>query len=364
MFVDYLNYPIYLIYEALGSWSALIVIAAALLALAAAQYYLRHFQFVPPILAIFNRLLRGLFLILWITILSLVAFGSLTGGLANYVFPSDASAPERTYFLGNAGVEKECHSGAGELADYVRFRADPPPIGAVLDVVMPAWDGAIKCDESNYRALFDKIEGRLRSIARDQSADLKTVTVDASILTFGFAQVSKQSEKPSEAQGNAVALLPPEVQDWVSRESTRVKDRAQARALFSTFLLLSVLGAFGALIFLIRDYITLDVEKKLSDYIFRPVLGIFLAVAVFVVDVLAHSVISTASILQIRPEPLYILALGAGLLSETAYYWVRRNIDSTFARREQQIRSEQESQGKPSTHSEVPSPAELPSKQT
>src|SRR5262249_52131149 len=156
-----------------------------------------------------------------------------------------------------------------------------------LDAVLPTWDGAIECDESRYRTLFVKIEGRLRSIARNQSTDLKTVTLDASILT------------PEFAQGKQIApqVLPPEVQDWVSRESARIKDQAQARALFSTFLLLSVLGAFGALIFLIRDYITLDEEKKLGDYIFRPVLGIFLAVAVFVVDVLAHSVISTASIL-------------------------------------------------------------------
>jgi hypothetical protein len=73
----------------------------------------------------------------------------------------------------------------------------------------------------------------LRSIARNQSTDLKTVTLDASILT------------PEFAQGKQIApqVLPPEVQDWVSRESARIKDQAQARALFSTFLLLSVLGA-------------------------------------------------------------------------------------------------------------------------
>ena len=76
----------------------------------------------------------------------------------------------------------------------------------------------------------------------------------------------------------------------------------------------------------------------LSDYIFRPILGIFLAVAVFVVDILAHSIISTSSILEIRYEPLYILALGAGLLSETAYAWVRRNADSAFAQREENIK--------------------------
>jgi hypothetical protein len=340
----------YLISPVLTSSWWLLVIIGALVSLAVIQYYLRHFQFFSPVVSIFVRLVRGLFLILWITILSLVAFGSLTGGLANYVFP--AAHNEYRFLL---STEKQECSGAGALARYVRFRDDPPPIGAILDVVLPAWKGAIQCDEQQYVALFDKVEGRLRSIARNQSADLKTVTVDATILTNEFAEARKKIlSDTSEAQGNASQLLPPEVQDWVSRESTRIKDQAQAQSLFSTFLLLSVLGAFGALIFLIRDYITLDEAKRLSDYIFRPVLGIFLAVAVFVVDVLAHSVVSTASILQIRPEPLYILALGAGLLSETAYDWVRRNIDSSFARREQQLQSKQEPQDTPSTHSEVP----------
>jgi hypothetical protein len=105
-----------------------------------------------------------------------------------------------------------------------------------------------------------------------------------------------------------------------------------------------VLGAFGALIFLIRDYITADQEKNLSDYIFRPVPGMFLAVAVFVVDILAHTVISSASILQIRYEPLYILALGAGLLSETAYDWVRRSADSAFTRRHEDEEDRQQAE--------------------
>src|SRR5262249_54040378 len=158
------------------------------------------------------------------------------------------------------GEGSEC-TGAGTLAEYVLFRNDPPPIGAILDVVLPTWDGAIQpCNGSRYRTLFSKIEVRLRSIARDQS---RTVTLDASILTPEFAQVRKQSETQGNApqvnapqvdasQVNASQVLPPEVQDWVSREGTRIKDQAQARALFNTFLLLSVLGAFGALIFLIR----------------------------------------------------------------------------------------------------------------
>jgi len=56
-----------------------------------------------------------------------------------------------------------------------------------------------------------------------------------------------------------------------------------------------------------------------------------------------HSIISKASILEIRYEPLYILALGAGLLSETAYEWVRRNLDSAFAKRREAEEQEEKS---------------------
>jgi hypothetical protein len=41
--------------------------------------------------------------------------------------------------------------------------------------------------------------------------------------------------------------------------------------------------------------------------------------AMFVLDVLAHSVVSTSDILKVRHETLYILALSSGLLSEQAY---------------------------------------------
>jgi hypothetical protein len=290
---------------------------------------------------------RGFLLVLWIAILSFVAFQTLLNDFADSLLPANETPSfERTLFPKN-----DCdHGGAGALDDYLLFRDDPPPIEAVLGVVLPKWSEAVNCDVRLYDAQFSRIHARLHSIAlsiaQDKNVDPNTWLFDPSILTPDFAKTrTLEATAPQ---------MPLEVQAWLSRESTRIKDKEQQRKLLGTFLLLSVLGAFGSLIFLVRDYITLDAEKKLSDYIFRPVLGVFLAVAVFLVDVLAHSVISTADILQVRHEPLLILALGAGLLSETAYDWVRRNIDSTFARREEELRSKQESRGTPSTPSEVP----------
>lgn len=57
----------------------------------------------------------------------------------------------------------------------------------------------------------------------------------------------------------------------------------------------------------------------LSAYLFRPVLGAFLAVAIFIIDIVAHSIVSTAEITKIRHETLFVLALAAGLLSDHAY---------------------------------------------
>jgi hypothetical protein len=283
-----------------------------------------------------SRFVRGFLLIVWICGLSLVALGSLEGSLANLILSRGLGAQSegpRFYsmprFDQQPGALARCLTGPELLTRFRLFQDKSPPIDALLDVILPNWatirrpssgqctDEEDQTEVQAYQSLFSKVAERMRSIARSESTDLKTFVVDVTILPPEFQSTLNSSD----------IKLPLEVQDWVVQERTRIKASAQAHALVGTFLLLSVLGAFGALIFLIRDYITLDEERTLGDYLFRPVLGIFLAVAVFVVDVLAHSIISTSSILEIRYEPLYILALGAGLLSEKAYDWVRHNAD-------------------------------------
>jgi hypothetical protein len=291
-----------------------------------------------------SRLLRGYLLIGWIVGLTAVALGSLEGTISKLILSSTASTEDSRVALSNiyfrsvrdtrSQEERHCPTGDVVLSQFTYFVEHAPPISPILDSILPKWVNVVSCTEIHdpdpayraYQTLFSKVAQRLQSIARNESTDQKTVKIDVTILPADLQSFASK-------QATDGILLPPEVQDWITEERTRIKEATQARALLSAFLLLAVLGAFGSLIFLIRDYITADQEKNLSDYIFRPVLGIFLAVAVFVVDVLAHTIISSASILQIRYEPLYILALGAGLLSETAYDWVRRSADSAFARR-------------------------------
>ncbi len=91
-----------------------------------------------------------------------------------------------------------------------------------------------------------------------------------------------------------------------------------------------VLGAFGSLIFLIMDYIKLRNSSSIEAYIIRPIMGCLLAVAMFVVDIAAHTVISEANIFSVRHETLYLLAFAARLLSEQAYQAVDNRESTTF----------------------------------
>ena len=159
-----------------------------------------------------------------------------------------------------------------------------------------------------YEALRSAFVKELRAIAGEENVDIKTATINVAAL-FGDNKSKRE-----------LVDLPTTAKSWLKRERAIMKQKQDSLALLSTFMRLSILGAFGAIIFLIRDFTTPQGKSlPISIYIYRPFLGILLAIAVFVVDIMAHSVISTASILQIRPEPLYILALAAGLLSERVY---------------------------------------------
>jgi hypothetical protein len=120
--------------------------------------------------------------------------------------------------------------------------------------------------------------------------------------------------------------LTPDVRTWIDSDRESNKAYLSKLKLIDTFVLLIIIGAFGSLIFLTRDYVMNEEEKMtpVSSYLFRPILGIFLAVSMFVVDIAANTVVSTSDILQVRRETLFVLALAAGLLSDKAYAFIDR----------------------------------------
>jgi len=246
----------------------------------------------------------------------------------------------------NAVVALECPTGRHVISYYTSLEKNPTPSISILDKIgKSGWQNLVQiqmqtksgvrsedlgfCTEDETRKIVDAykklhfiIKSRLSALARS-TVNLDSIIID---LPDEFADTSKKSN---------LVLNQPEIQDWFATEREIIKKNAEARALFNTFLLLSAIGAFGALIFLIRDFISSSTEHKFSVFLFRPILGIFLAVAVFILDILAHSVISTSSIFEIRYEPLYILALAAGLLSDKVYNAVSIRANSAIKKYEE-----------------------------
>jgi hypothetical protein len=242
----------------------------------------------------------------------------------------------------------EIKTASEYLEMYTTRLENSPPIDAVLDVLAtnPKWndynnvqsmyqgsgddEAKARWVKEQYFVLFRKIARTLRALAASKARELEKKPLKASMIPEPFTQ-----------EGNTVdegVPVPMQVAVWIAAERERGDFDKQRDKFNNTVLLLIVLGAFGSLIFLVREYIEKNEKTGLAGYVFRPILGMFLAIAMFLVDVVAHSVLSSASILEIRHETLWILALAAGLLSEQAYQWVVERAAQAIKEGEQKAR--------------------------
>jgi hypothetical protein len=179
-----------------------------------------------------------------------------------------------------------------------------------------------------YDNLFSRVADRLRIVVDDRALVPGNAKISTGIVPSVFRDPKEVAE--------SIVDLPAEAVAWVDRDRKRLDAAKALDDLINTFLLLLALGAFGSLIFLTRDYIEKTPETKTSAYVFRPLLGMFLAMGIFIVDVFAHTLISGSKTTDIRPEPLYILSLAAGLLSERAYQYVSNFAQDALDRRERE----------------------------
>lgn len=177
----------------------------------------------------------------------------------------------------------------------------------------------LEWSSNKYNELFHNIHHFLDSLVSNKNLDLDNPRIARPRIPFEFHSGLPKTVKENSSDEIKIINIPNQVLTWIQEERLRVTQEKQRHSLINTFFLLLVLGAFGSVIFLTKDYIERDINTLIAAYIFRPFLGMFLAVAVFLVDILAHSVISTADLLETRHETLYILALAAGMLSEQAY---------------------------------------------
>lgn len=279
------------------------------------------------ILRLLDRITKGMLLALWIPILIVLAVTAASNNAApaitkmvDGIFSSDTTqkSPNK--------IKKDT-SPSNILEEYLSFqRMSGLPIRAVLNFFVTDWQRFNMADKyphksssedeiddwvfTEYILLFDSIRDELNEIAAYYDLDPKEAAIDAQLFSI-YGPDRLKDQKPK---------LPATVINWIQWERERLLSKKAKEELIDRLLLVTVLGAFGSMVFLTRDYITMrDTPAGLSAYIFRPVLGMFLALATFVVNVMAYTVLAEGRVDQIRSETLYILAFTAGLLSEQVY---------------------------------------------
>lgn len=297
-----------------------------------------------------RRLAKGCLLAIWIIVLVGLAGLAASGRASKAVVEAFNFNPTSLTLYSYLSIGNADLSPNDILLRYLRGRKqgrdNPPPIEAVLDEIFvhPSWSERFKgpavpkgmdADQARqwrstvnrrlideYESLFRRVDSQLQSLASDTSVNVEGVYMPRPPISEVFLRAKE--DLPDKI------LLPRAAISWIKDERERKKEDDERDSLIDTFFLLTVLGAFGSLIFLTKDYIEREQTTLVAAYIFRPVLGMFLAVAVFIVDIVGHSIISTASYLQIRHETLFVLALAAGMLSEQAYEALSVRLDAAL----------------------------------
>ncbi len=303
--------------------------------------------------SVVSTVIKGIILLCWIYCLAFLAMVASYKSVASLIFnlfDQTANIAVRDFYIAPDPISKQPQVNYEldkryELKKFVfkRYKEKPPPIESVMDSIFGeiGWtvrDPDIPDNVNNkhnrkrqeYERLFNKIAIRLESFADDNS-------IDAKLVRIKLEDVVPSSFIKSFDDINKEITLPTEAINWIDSQRDFIAERQSRSELIDTFALLISLGAFGSLIFLIRDYVVSEVQLSIRAYIFRPLLGIFLAVSVFVIDIAAHTVISEANILSIRNETLYLLAFAAGLLSEPAYKWIGQHAERAFKDEEKQV---------------------------
>ncbi|MHA2764447.1 hypothetical protein [Vibrio harveyi] len=269
---------------------------------------------------LFKRFLKSIILTGWGVLLIMFASIAYTGQVSNSL---DAAtdwfdkliAPDVTSEKVKVGG-----TGVGYLYDFEPF-TPYYILSATMNSSLPNWIDAKAVQKkhgledvmviASYHTLFDAVDDHLIAIVQNRSLDPNKVTIPKSIIPIQFHHLMVENEDE--------VKLPEIAINYINQQRAVDSSFEFKVKLVDNFFIMLVLGAFGSLVFLIKGFLELNDSTSLSAYIFRPILGMFLAMAVFLLDILAHSIISSAKIEMMRVEPLYILGFAAGLLSEQAY---------------------------------------------
>lgn len=294
-----------------------------------------------------RRLVKGTLLVFWILALLSLAVESWRGEgtrtIENLLPGIGQSVSIRGLSLTSDGEIDFSPIALLERYQNRRYSENPPPLDVTLSALIsdPDWtdyerfvrdpetgepDVSKKQATEEYNRLFRRTADALRAIVDDTSVPPSAQWLSADVVPAFFQDIAADNDDVP-LPGDAVA--------WVERERARLAELEQRDQLANTFILLVVLGAFGSLIFLSRDFIVSadrEATTPIAAYVFRPVLGMLLAMAMFVIDILVQAVVSTADMVDIRREPLYLVAFAAGLLSEQAYGIVHERAQQALER--------------------------------
>jgi hypothetical protein len=265
-----------------------------------------------------GRILKGIVLMVFIGVLAEVALEALQGTFSERLLNLRT---RQTATIG-PGVADSCETPNGVFTRWQRTNRGTNAAGLTLDAVWPGWrsrQNDTTCEPSIWQAdwfaTFSHIDGALYRMILDPSFDVKAQDVTDLILP-----------EPKKTDASFNGRLPLPVQQWVLSERSK-------RTLTDIVVLLVVIGMLGSLIYLIVGFISPEDVPSMRDLIFRPILGAFLAIGVFVANVGVLGVTSTGGLWEIRPESLYLLALGAGLFTDRVYEYLRSRVVDTLTDR-------------------------------
>ncbi len=219
-----------------------------------------------------------------------------------------------------------------------------PPIESILYDIYNDLDLTKDFKLRDYIQLYIAIETRLeaKAIAPSENQDLNTIKNDIIPPQFRKKEFKEQDID-----------LSLEVKNWISQESERNKLITGINSvtfnLLNTFILLIILGGFGSLIFLTREHLENEEKIPIKAYIYKPLLGMFLAIASFIANISVHTLVSESEIQKIRRETLLLVAFSAGLISEQAYSAITEKAKKALTSKEKNPpQNESENQNNPS----------------
>jgi len=275
------------------------------------------------------RLCKGLVLMLFISSLIAVATLAVRGTFSEYVLrwrsPFAPSVPREVTRSADT-----CETAGTIYARWQAATLEGSATGLTLDAFwLPGWraktqEGECRpADWQNYWVtLFDSVDDGLYRLAGDVSVDLKTDDVRDLLLPPGTRPDTSVSGR-----------LPVPVQLWATHERAK-------RRLTDLVVLLVVIAQLGSLTYLIVGFISPVEAPTMREIIFRPILGAFLAIGVFIANVGLLGVASNGGIFEVRDEALYLLALGAGLFTDRVYQYLRARVEAATRQEEIERRKE------------------------